>query len=49
MQALFSAQSIPHIILWFCIMAIFGLQAFGTLGDIHLIITRLSDEQRPHE
>ena len=49
MQALFSAQSLVQASLWFCIMTIFGLQAFGTLGDVHLIIMRLSDEQVPKE
>jgi hypothetical protein len=49
MQAFFSAQTIVQIILWLFIMALFGLQAFGTLGDVHLIIMRLSDEKRLDE
>src|SRR5262245_27217762 len=49
LQALFSAQSITQAILWFVLMTVAGLAGFGTLGDILLIIERLTENQLPDE
>jgi hypothetical protein len=50
LQWLFSAPDIGQIILRLVVTVIFATAAFGTLGDIHLIITRVMDEQsRPPE
>lgn len=49
LQALFSAQSILQAILWFGLMSMASLAGFGTLGDISLIIERITEKQMRDE
>jgi hypothetical protein len=45
LQALLNAQSLAEGILWFTLMSVASLAGFGTLGDIFLIIARLTESQ----
>ncbi len=49
LQAVFSAQSLVQVILWLALTSVAGLAGFGTVGDILLIIERLSANQMPDE
>jgi hypothetical protein len=46
---LFSAQSIAQVILWLILTSVAGLAGFGTVGDILLIIERVTAPQMPDE
>jgi len=45
LQALLSAPTLAQGILWFALMSIASLAGFGTIGDILLIIARLTDSR----